>query len=170
MTDRPSLLHTVLTYAGRGWPVFPLSPNGKTPHPGLPDRPAGQGGVYWATTDLDQVTTWWDQWPDANIGIATGTPNGVWIMDPDEKHGKGGCADLQALEQQHGALPPTPIVHTATKGRHYYFANDARTAAKVSGKLYGHDSIDTLGTGRYAAGSFACDLNSSIREATGRTG
>ena len=52
-------------YAGElGWAVFPLKPGGKTP--------LTPNGFKDATTDLTQVRAWWQQWPDANIGLPTG--------------------------------------------------------------------------------------------------
>ena len=49
-----------------------------------------------ASTDRDQVGTWWKQWPDANIGIATGSSSGIFVVDVD---GRSGRASLEALRQ-----------------------------------------------------------------------
>src|SRR4051794_39692338 len=32
--------------------------------------PLTNNGVLDATTDADQITAWWTDWPDANVGIA----------------------------------------------------------------------------------------------------
>ena len=40
-----------------------------------------------ATHDPEQIESWWSQWPDANIGIATGEISGLLVLDIDEKNG-----------------------------------------------------------------------------------
>src|SRR4051812_23978949 len=41
-------------------------------------RPRTRDGHLAASDSPDQIDTWWGQWPDANIGIATGGNSGVW--------------------------------------------------------------------------------------------
>ena len=40
-------------------------------------HPRTRHGVRDITTDLEQITIWWRQWPNANVGIATGQPSGL---------------------------------------------------------------------------------------------
>ena len=68
---RVTLVAAALAYAAMGWPVFPLSPQGKTP---LIPRHRGGRGFLDATVDHDQIAAWWDRCPIANVGIATGSP------------------------------------------------------------------------------------------------
>ncbi len=146
------VLDAAMKYAARGWPVFPLGPNSKAPHPQLKKMPSGEGGLYLATTDMDQIEAWFTQWGDANIGIACGATSGYdgpWVLDIDNKQGKHGSDDLHILGQKHRELPDTPTVFTPNSGEHRYFANDPRTRGKVNGKLYGYDSLDIQGTGCY---------------------
>jgi len=77
-------------------------------------HPRINGGVHTATTDFDQLRTWWKRWPDANIGLATG--NGLTVIDID---GPTGTAGLARLEEALGALPPTRTVTTGN-GQHIY--------------------------------------------------
>jgi hypothetical protein len=42
-----------------------------------------KGGFKAATTDARQIEAWWRQWPDANIGIATGAISGIAVVDID---------------------------------------------------------------------------------------
>ena len=58
-----------LDLARSGYRVFPLVPDGKVP---LIPKERGGHGCLDATTDLAQVEEWWNQYPHANIGIATG--------------------------------------------------------------------------------------------------
>jgi hypothetical protein len=70
-----------------------------------------------ATTDTGTVTGWWERWPDANVGIATGGPFFVLDVDPD----KGGDVSLAQLTAEHGPLPTTPTQRTGSGGTHYLF-------------------------------------------------
>lgn len=129
-----SLGSAALYYASLGWPVFPLVPREKLP---LFSKRSGGHGVKDATSDVDQVTAWWTQHPDANIGIATGGAAGLYVVDIDGEDG-------EAALQRYGALPPCPESHTG-KGRHLVFRypEGRNTAGKLGPK------IDTRGEGGY---------------------
>jgi putative DNA primase/helicase len=65
-----SQLEAALSFARRGWPVFPCSVTNKRPL--VPqDRDAagkpikGSGGVSKATCDENQIRDWWRKWPKA---------------------------------------------------------------------------------------------------------
>ena len=107
---RPTLnaprLEWALFYVGMGWQVFPLARFAKKP-------PAGTHGVLDATSNLDQIRSWWEAAPDANIGIATGSASGIVVLDEDVRNG----GDANALQ-----LPTTLQALTWTNGRHFYFA------------------------------------------------
>mgnify|MGYP004448381815 FL=1 len=62
--------------------------------------------VNHATTDPEQIKKWWDTWPDADIGIATG--DGLLVIDVDAY--RGGVESLRDLEKQYDSLPHTPTV------------------------------------------------------------
>jgi hypothetical protein len=133
------LLEAALSYARHGWRVFPLAPRSKLP---LIGKRFGGRGVIDAVADEAQISRWWDIRPDANVGIACG--GGLIVLDVD---GEEGAASLAALEQQHGALPLTPLCHTGAGGSHYYFKARCRisnSASKVGKKL------DIRGDGGYA--------------------
>ena len=98
-----------IAYARHGLAVFPLKARDKVP--------ATAHGVKDATRDEATITTWWELDPDANIGIAAGSPSGVVVLDVD---GESGEQSLIQLMEKHGALPMTPAVATG-KGFHLYF-------------------------------------------------
>jgi hypothetical protein len=74
-----------------------------------------------ASDNLETISTWSSEWPDANIGIATGVTSGVMVIDVDMKEGKDGQATLDALAKQGRVLPPSPISLTPSGGRHLFF-------------------------------------------------
>lgn len=109
-----TLIDAALRYASDGWHVFPLQPRGKaplTPH-----------GFKDATRDPDLIRSWWSRWVDANIGIATGEPSGVSVIDVDL--GKGGEESLDALIAAHGGdFLNTYTVQTGSGGVHLFYKN-----------------------------------------------
>jgi hypothetical protein len=119
-----------LAYAARGWPVLPIhttrdglcscgSP--ECSHPGK--HPVGKlvpRGVKDSVADPDTIRRWCAEFPDANVGIATGAASGLVVLDVDPRH--GGDTSLVALERYHGSLPDTPRVLTGGGGVHLYFA------------------------------------------------
>jgi len=83
-----------LAYAKIGWRVHPCRPGEKLPI--LQDWPAR------ATTNADLIDRWWGRTTDANVGVATGSESGFFVLDVD---GPEGERSLVALERQHGPLP-----------------------------------------------------------------
>jgi KaiC/GvpD/RAD55 family RecA-like ATPase len=59
-----------------------------------------------------EVSDWFDRWPDANIGIVTGKVSGIVVFDLDSDHA------VQYAEDE-GGFPDTPKVKTG-KGYHCY--------------------------------------------------
>ena len=144
------LLAAALEYASKGWRVVPLySPRGGAcdchlgagcPTPGK--HPRTGHGKDDATTDADLIRQWWETWPQANIGIATG--DGLLVLDVDPRH--GGDDALHELEREHGELPATIRVKTGGGGEHIYFANPNGIGCSA-GRL--GEGLDTKGAGGY---------------------
>lgn len=153
-TPIPRLLPYALAYAKRGWPVFPLHTPTKSGacscgrpcgNPGK--HPRIRGGFKKATTDLDQIRAWWSQWPDANIGIATGERSGLLVVDVDPKN--GGAGKWTQLTVEHDLPPLTVTVDTGSGGWHLYYqrpANHPRLRSKANAIKPG---IDTRCDGGY---------------------
>jgi hypothetical protein len=78
-------------------------------------HPRVTGGFKAATTDAQQIKAWWHKWPDANIGIATGSVSGIVVVDVD---GPEALARFYALAGKHEPLPKTLTVKTA-RGWHF---------------------------------------------------
>jgi hypothetical protein len=97
-----------------------------------------------ATTDLSQVAKWWQKWPTANIGIATGRVSGLVVVDVDPRN--GGDDSFDALEEQHEGFPDTVVCLTGGGGKHLYYANpngDVKLSAELA------DGIDLKSDGGY---------------------
>ena len=128
-----TMLSAALGYARRGFPVFPLwwIVSGKCAcgkcGPGTKNagkHPVGKlapHGFQDATKDVETVKHWWMEFPNANIGIATGKVSGVSVLDVDPRNGGDNTLDLLRKRSPTGRLPDTPEVLTGGGGFHYYF-------------------------------------------------
>lgn len=106
------LKEQALLYAQSGFKVFPLTALSK-----IPIR--GSKGSKEATVSPTKINEWWEQCPQANIGLVT---DRFFVLDIDRHHGgQDGFESLQKLEDTYGTLPPTLTVKTGNDGLHYYF-------------------------------------------------
>ena len=109
----PHLAVAARSLAVAGVPVFPCLVEGK--------RPLTRRGFLDASNDPEQVAAWWSRTPNANIGIPTGAPSGVVVVDVDV-HGPrvGGAAYHRATDA--GLVDGAGLlVRTPTGGTHVYF-------------------------------------------------
>jgi len=106
-------LHQALEYAARGWPVFPCNAGRKTPATPHSHRDA--------TTNPEQITTWFTRNPRWNLAIATGAP-GPDVLDVDE-HGPAGngYAAFATLTKAGLVDGAAAYVRTPSGGLHAYF-------------------------------------------------
>lgn len=150
----PSRLKVALDFARLGWPVFPLycvedgvcsCSKPKCTNPGK--HPLTVNGVKDATTDEIYIRTWWEEFPEANIGIATGAPSGIVVLDIDPRH--GGHESLRNLEKKYGPLPDGPKVRTGGGGEHLYLSHTGNSLKNQVGLLPG---LDVRGDGGYVVG------------------
>lgn len=123
-------------YAQRGWQSFPLKPKEKTPFMKWADV---------ATCDTQMLNGWFDNYPDANIGIACGSRSGIVVLDIDAGH--GGYESLTKLIEAHGALPQTPVSKTGSGGEHIFFRHPGVEIRNSAGKLGA--GLDVRGDGGY---------------------
>lgn len=125
--------------AEQGFRVFPLLPDSKIP-------PARMRWRDQATSDPEKVEALFADYPDANIGLATG--QGIAVLDVDDKNGRKGSQTLEFMAMCDDILPPTLTVETPSGGRHIYLAtptgHDVRNSA---GKL--GEGLDIRGEGGY---------------------
>ena len=103
------MLEHALAYAERGWRVFPVQ--GKKP-----------AIVRWpkrASSDPAQIRTWWERWPEANIGIAM-TRSRLLVLDIDPRNGGDESFD-RLLATVGRSILDAPTVLSSRGGRHLYF-------------------------------------------------
>jgi len=153
--DNPRL-EAALSYARRRWPVLPLygvDENGRCEcgkadcqNPGK--HPRTRNGVKDATTHEATIQGWWQQWPTANVGIATGAHSGIIVLDIDPRH--GGSESLRILEGQYGRLPKTPRATSGGGGEHFYLKHPGVGFTVRNTSRLGHlPGVDLKGDGGY---------------------
>ena len=145
------LRDAALSYAARGWHVFPLHTwrDGRCScRRSACDSPAKHPrtthGLKEASIDPPTIRAWWSRWPDANIGIATGAVSGFFALDIDPRH--GGPASLEAWEREHGPLPRTLESETGGGGSHKLFLHPG---FPVKNRTNFAPGIDVRGDGGY---------------------
>lgn len=117
--------------------MLPLRAGAKTPQT--------RHGCKDASTDPDQIQSWWDRWPNSNVGIATGAigkDRYLIVLDVDPRNGGG--ASFAELERTNGKLR-TMAVQTGGGGTHWYFVSNT----PVSGRTGVRPGIDLKGEGGY---------------------
>jgi len=137
--QKSSLAKAALAIASRGKPVFPCKPGGKTP--------LTENGFKDATTNPHKINAWWEEWPNANIGMPTGKASDVFVLDVDPD--KGGFETLKALEAHQEPLPRTATVKTGREGLHIYlrYPDDGTVIRNSVGAL--GPGLDIRGEGGY---------------------
>lgn len=140
--------------AAHGFAVFPLS--GKVP------AIAGGRGCLDASLEPDGVEALWaaarrQGASVTGVGVATGEPSGVWVLDIDGEEGEDSLRDLvDELEiPRGGGLDVwSPLQVETGRGRHLYFSAPEdgvwprnRAGLRAEGKRY--PKIDVRSTGGY---------------------
>ena len=142
---RRELLNAALDYAAKGYPVFPAFQKkplvkwgkGEDDHPDLTKRRA--------TTDPETIKAWWARWPLAMIGMPTGKPSGVVVLDIDRKNGVDGLANLRAVSIDPYAL--SPVISITPSGGLHVFMRYTGPLKNSAGILA--EGVDTRGDGGY---------------------
>ena len=125
-----------LAWASQGRPVFPcLNLPGAEGH----KKPLTPHGFHDATTDKAQIEAWWRKYPNALIGMPTGSPSGIAVLDLDKKNGKDGFAAVPDWQK----LSPVSV-QTGSGGAHIYFRADAPIRCTT-----GKNGVDVRGDGGY---------------------
>lgn len=140
MIELSELGKAAVSYAKMGFAVFPCVDNGK--------EPATKHGFKDATNDPNIIARVWADYPECNVGIATGAPSGgVFVIDVDNHNGIDGSQFLVDWQREHGTFPETACATTGGGGEHLFF----RAPAGVSVRSAAHviDGVDVRGDGGY---------------------
>jgi hypothetical protein len=113
MSGQADLVEAALEYAGRGIPVFPCRADTK--------RPLTTHGFKEASTDPEQIRSWWRRWPNAMLACPTGPVIGAWVLDID---------DSVAFEAACDIPPPATRKSMTGKGYHLWFRWDDATPVR----------------------------------------
>lgn len=127
-----------LSYAMRGWKVFPCAANTKIPL-------AGTHGVKDATDNVDIINDWWRNNPDANIGLACGSVSGFYVIDIDVRPEKQ-INGFDSIKEAKLTIPPTLYQNTPSGGVHLLYKCEGDKPANKNGFLQG---VDIRGDGYY---------------------
>lgn len=126
-----------LKIAYLGWSALALAEREKVPL-------AKSHGAHDGTRDTSAIELLWTKHPHANVGIATGKPSGLWVLDVD---GDEGIATMASLVKQHGELPSSPRSRTGSGGVHVFFALPPER--EVRNRIKFAPGCDTRSTGGY---------------------
>jgi hypothetical protein len=113
-----------------GLPVFPCGP-GKSPHT--------EHGFKDATTEPAQIEGWWQRWPDALVGVPTGSASGILVVDVDPD----GAEWYRQKDIELGA----GRVHKTQRGHHLLYRMPEGEVRCSAGKVA--PGIDVRGEGGY---------------------
>jgi hypothetical protein len=120
--DPDRLLAAALRRAGLGQPVFPCVPAAK--------RPLTSHGLLDASTDPDQIRTWWAHTPTANLAVPTGTAS-YDVLDVDIHPTGSGYPAFTRLIRAGIVYGHSHVVLTPSGGMHAYFTGTDQPSARL---------------------------------------
>jgi hypothetical protein len=139
-------------FGAGGWAVLPChSPAPSGCSCGRPDcsspakHPRTRHGLHESSANPDVIRAWWCRWPDANVGIRTGSVSSLVVVDVDPGH--GGLDTVRRLQAE-GPLPEGLRVRTGSGGWHLYFAHPGGVIRNSAGTALG-PGVDVRGDGGY---------------------
>lgn len=115
VAQEPTVAGAALRYANLGIPVFPCAPGGK--------QPLTPNGFHDATSVARVVHAWWQRTPEANIGLPTGGPTGVLVVDIDVHSSASGFAAFERARSEGFGDDWAWLVRTPSGGLHAYYPN-----------------------------------------------
>lgn len=146
-------LDRALAAAGRGLYVFPCHHDGPKRKQPLTPR-----GVLDATTDLEQVATWWAENADAFVGVNCGQ-SGIVVLDVDQREadgdrrGKDGWSSIEAAGLD---VPDTFHYATPSGGEHHWYRAPDGAQLGPTAPHHTPDGLVVDDVDRRAGNSYVC--------------
>ena len=143
-------LNNALGFIERDISIFPVAASDKFP--------ITKRGFKDATTDAKQIRKWAREFPNANIGIKTGSASSLVFIDLDRKNGVDGVKAIETpCNQWKIKLPKTYWVQTPSRGKHIFFRSP-----KYAGKIPIGVNVLAMGIDIRAEGGCVVAQGSSI--------
>jgi hypothetical protein len=142
-------ISVALGLAAAGLPIFPVKIWFNTAKNKWEKEPHIKGWQDNASSDPNQLRTWWRNWPTAAVGIEMGRADLVLIDADRHPGGSDGVTAFAELVAKHKELKPHPVCKTAGNGEHHYFKQPpGMKLGTSSGGL--PPGIDVRGVGGFA--------------------
>jgi hypothetical protein len=100
--------------------------------------------IRWGAAQMseDDLRSWWEKFPESNVGIVTGRVSGIAVIDID---GEKGLASLEKAGFLFKDFPPTPTVRTGGRGFHLIYKMPEDLSVKTRAGIY--QNVDIRGEG-----------------------
>lgn len=175
------IIEAALDYASRGFPVFPVHFAPEESGIKGKKRPLVAMGYKAATTDPEEIKSWWTSWPDAMISIPTGLASGLLVFSVDSA--QAGQEKWEAFAAENSIdLEGVVCQETPSGGREYIFKFPVREGRTIGCKklakgveIQGEGGSFVVapsayrverGMGKYDEGQYAVVYNSEPEELT----
>jgi hypothetical protein len=140
-----------MALASHGWRVHPLQPRSK-----FPRLNAWQNA---ASTDEEVITTWWEKWPKANVGVVMGPDSGIIDLECDSPEAETFLAEL--FRGHEHALDTATFRSSRGTHRLFKYTDELPNSDKANWRLPGIDIDFKIGNG--GKGSY-CVFPPSVHE------
>ncbi len=138
-----TLCESALSYCRRGWSVIPIRFTGSIEDRKRPLLDAWEPYQRERASE-EQIHSWWQRWPQANIGVVMGAVSGLIALDLD------GPNAVPLLRDSHVFLPQTAAVQTK-RGYHAFYQHPGYEIPNRAKLLSDGDGsgVDVRGDGGY---------------------
>jgi len=126
-------MELALSLADFGMHVFPVTHGEDNTK-----KPLTKNGHLDSTQDPGVIQDWWEKWPSAKVGVATGA-SGLNVADVDIKNGHDG---FESIAEAWKDLPDTFSYETGTGGYHFIYAAPKGLELNGVANYRGMDGVD----------------------------